>query len=171
MNGRKPVNAQLHTEDLKIDQKGPINEAALKDREPEIVQADTSLNQAYYDELAFNEEPVTIRIEPSSEKNAPKFYECWVNGKGAEVWNEQSRQWIPITYLPVGQEIIVKRKYVAVLAAAKRDNIQTRHDNAEHEVVNNYVDRSTSAVANFTVISDKNPRGHAWLSEIRRRNF
>lgn len=168
---RKPVNTGLHTGDIPIEQKGPINEAALKGRESEIVHADSSLNKAYFDELAFNEEPVTIRIEPSSEKNAPKFYECWVNGRGAEVWDENNRQWNPITYLPVGQQITVKRKYVAVLAAAKRDNISTRHDNADHETVNNFVDRSTSAVANFSVIEDKNPRGAAWLTELRRRNF
>ncbi len=74
----------LNTADIKVDQKAPIVDA--EDRDPEIVQAEITAigKKEYLERLAMGEEPVTIRIEPSAEQNAPHSYYCAVNGVGAE---------------------------------------------------------------------------------------
>ena len=77
---------EVHTDSVKIDQFDDlVGDSALKGRE-NIVIADKPLNKDYLDELAFNEEPVTIRLEPSTDKNAATWFPIWVNGKGAEVF-------------------------------------------------------------------------------------
>lgn len=162
---------EVHTEDMKIEQKGAIL-GSLADRSPEIVLADPETMKSVAADLAFNEEPVTIRLEPSSEKNAAKMHYVAVNGKGAEVF--MNGGWVEMAYLPVNRILITKRKYVAVLATAKFDTVTTQHADSgqgESEFIDNRVDRQTSAVASFSVIEDKNPKGAVWLQELRRRNF
>lgn len=164
---------ELHTDDIKIEQKADIigngrDNSDLVDR-GEIIQAQQLPKQEYLDELAFNEEPVTIRIEPSAEKNAALWHPIWCNGKGCEVWH--AGQWREMTYLPVGQVMIVKRKYVEILLRAKTDTVQTMVAETPGEDPRNTVRRFTSAVVSFSIISDKNPLGAAWVEEIRRRNF
>lgn len=162
---------ELNSDNVKIEQKEAIvGDLALKERAPEIVHVDASDNEKIYlDELKFNEEPVTIRLEPSTDKNAATVFPIWVNGKGAEVF--QHGEWQEIKYLPVGIPMIVKRKYVAVLATAKIDTVTTQIEGEDSERPNNKVNRYTSAIHSFSVIEDKNPRGAAWLTELRRRNF
>lgn len=162
---RQPL---LSTADVKIEQPRQIEEAA--DRLNQVVAGDESIleDTVQAERLAMGEDPVLIEITPSSEENAPTSYPAWVNGKGAEVF--LNGQWLPVTYLPVGVAITVKRKYVEVLARAKTDHIKTVHDEANVALPRNTIQRTTSAVANFTVLEDPNPRGPAWLAEIRRRN-
>src|SRR4051812_48246014 len=114
--GRQAVNATVHTDDIKIDQKSPLVEGA--DRAPEIVVADKPITNDYADALAFFEEPVTIIINPSTEKNAARHVPVWVNGKGCEVWNNQINGWFEMAYIPVGQPLTIKRKYLEVLVRA-----------------------------------------------------
>jgi hypothetical protein len=158
----------LRTEDVKIDQAPPITEAA--DREGQVVRGDESIlkDKEYAERLAMGEEPVTIEITPSTEENAPTWYPAWVNGRGAEML--MNGKWRTVTFLPVGGPITTKRKYVEVLARAKTDNIKTKHDEANVAMPQNTVTRTTSAVANFVVLEDSNPRGVEWLRELRRRN-
>lgn len=162
------ARAPLNTADVKIEQAAPIETA--EDRINQIVAGDESIleDKEQADRLAMAEDPVKIIINPSNEENAPTSYPVWVNGRGGEVF--MNGQWLPITYLPVGVELTVKRKYVEVLARAKTDNIRTVHDSANVERPRNIVQRTTSAVANFTVLEDANPRGPAWFAELRRRN-
>lgn len=155
---------EVHSDDIKIEQKAPIGD--LEEFEGDVIEATNVINKDYADELVFNEEPVTIRIEPSSEKLAPRHFPVWVNGKGAEVF--MNGRWLEMAYLPVGATVTIKRKYLAVIAMAKRDTIQTKvvkHDESEE----NLIERFTSAATSFSVIEDKNPKGSAWLSELRRR--
>lgn len=166
----------LNSDDVKIEQKAPIIQAAALDigaeepaRDGEVVRADPAVMKQTASDLAFMEEPVMIVLQPSNEKNAPTHYPVWVNGKGAEVF--QRGRWETITYLPVGQPLTTKRKYVAVLAGAKFDNIETHHDQPGAEIINNRIVRRTSAVTSFSVLEDKNPKGGAWLAELIRRNF
>lgn len=169
--GRSPVRAEIHTDDIKIDQKVPLVGDPAAERAPEIIRAETLPAAGYADDLAFNEEPVTILINPSSEKNAARHIPVWVNGKGCEVWNNQANCWVEMAYIPVAQRLTIKRKYLEVLARAKKDEVTTKHDDVGAEYIDNRVDRITSAVANITVLEDKNPRGAAWLVELARRNF
>ncbi len=158
---------ELHTDDLP-----PVEQRPDIDGE-NIVKADAGdLDRARLDELKFNEEPVTIRLEPSTDENAALHFPCWVNGRGAEVWNESTRQWIAFGYLPVGRTLIVKRKYVEVLLRAKIDRIRTVEDKDQNsEFVANRERRSTSAVHALSILEDRNPMGAAWASDIRRRNM
>lgn len=161
--GRK----ELHTSQVKIEQKAPILDH--KNYEGEVVLVDAMHDKAWTEELAFNEEPVTIRIEPSAEKHAASAHPVWVNGKGAEVF--QNGQWQEIGYLPAGKVLTVKRKYVAVLACAKFDRITTEVVEVVNDNPNNKINRFTSAPVSFSVLEDKNPKGTAWLTELIRRNM
>ena len=165
---------ELHTADVKIDQfEDLVGDVALRDRESPIIRADKPLNNDYLDELAFNEEPVTIRLEPSTDKNAATWFPIWVNGKGAEVLIND--KWVEFGHLPVGVTLVVKRKYVEVILRAKIDTVTTEvaenrsTDSADN--MENKVKRFTSALHSFSILYDKNPLGAAWLNEIRRRNM
>jgi len=163
-----PVHAparELHTADMAVGQQPAI---ALRDDEPidreqVILPVDRQPAADYLKQLAFAEEPVTIRIERSSEKFAPNSVDCWVNGIGAEVL--MKGKWIQLGYLPVGHIVTTKRKYVEVLARSKHDAIQTNVvQHAESE--ENLVERHTSMRTPFSVLKDENPIGHQWLTRL-----
>jgi hypothetical protein len=159
---------ELHTDDMPIDQRAVPED--LSDREGDVILVDPSIaKKAWLADLAFNEEPVTIRLEPSSDENAVQVFPCWVNGKGAEVF--RNGRWEEIAYLPIGEVITVKRKYLEVIARAKVDTIRTPPMDASTEHPNNRPTRRTHAVNTFSVIEDRNPRGAAWLTEMMRRNY
>lgn len=165
--GRTALAAE-HVADIAIDQKKDIGPDQT-DRDGEIVRAEQLIAKDYLDELAFNEEPVTIRLEPTAERNAPTSFPVWVNGKGCEVW--QNGQWQEIAYLPVGRIVTVKRKYLEVIIRAKLDTVNTEVKEKDSEHPNNVIQRFTSAVHSFSIIEDENPKGIAWLTELRRRNM
>lgn len=166
---------ELNNTDTKIEQKGVIVDEVLE--RGAIVRADESLMKAIAGELEFNEQPVTIIIHRSSEKNAPDSYYCGVNGDRPEVMRDSGKwgRW-PTHYLPVDQRLTLKRKYVEVLVRAKSDNIETWHQSpAEADQNSGHIRQRltprTSAFATISIIEDKDPRGPAWLSEMMRRQF
>lgn len=166
----------LDSSNFKIDQRDPIA-VDPHARKPEFVQADESVlkDTAYADELAFNEEPVTIRLEHSAEKNAATRFPIWNNGKGCEVWlGPPANRWVEMPYIPVGMVITIKRKYLEILIRAKSDRVDTTRtevrDLDDNGIPNNVVTRVTSAANAFSIISDPNPRGPAWFAELYRRN-
>lgn len=159
---------ELNSEDLgPIEQRAPLRPDATEP-EGDVILVDNIDDRSYFEQLAFMEDPVTIRLHPSSEKNAPKSLPVWVNGKPAEVF--QRGRWEEIGYLPVARQMIVKRKVVEVILRAKVDSVTTRHED-DGVQVQNFADRNTSPLQSFTIIEDKNPRGHAWASEMMRRNL
>lgn len=151
---------------MPIEQKAPIVDPSAY--EGDIVIGEKIGNAEYLDELAFMEEPVTIRLEPSSDRNAATVFPIWCNGKRAEIY--QGGAWCEIGYLPVGRPLIVKRKVLEIIIRAKTDTVETRIIDQDGERPNNVVQRYTSPVHSFSIIEDKNPRGAAWVTEIRRRN-
>lgn len=157
----------LHSDTVKIDQKPPVIDPAKYDGD--IVIADKPLNKDYLDELAFQEEAVKIILNPSAEKNAPTAFPVWVNGKGAEVF--QNGQWQEIGYLPVGRPLTIKRKYLEVIIRAKLDAVTTQHEDATVAQPNNRINRATSSVHSYSILEDKNPKGQAWAQEMMRRNM
>ena len=163
--GRKP----LHSDEIKIEQKAPIVDKKKHEDDGEVILVDTPINKDYLDALAFAEEPVTIILNPSAEKNAPTAFPVWVNGKGAEVF--QQGRWDEIGYLPVGRPLIIKRKYLEVIIRAKLDSVTTAHDDSTVERPMNRINRATSAVHSFSILEDANPRGQAWAKEMIRRNM
>jgi hypothetical protein len=165
------ARTEIHSSKLPpVAQRRPIKPNATK-HEGDFITGETigSVEGTYLADLAMNEEPVTIRIEPSSEKNAPQAYPIWVNGRGAECFI--NGRWVEIIYLPVGIALTVKRKYLGVLISAKTDTVTTRMTDMEGERPNNMVTRQTSAVANFSILEDANPRGANWAQELRRRQL
>lgn len=165
---------QYHTEDLeKPEQKSDIsNGIDFDERVPEIIQADASvLAKEYADNIAFMEEPVTVIIEPSQDKNAATWIAVWNNGKGCEVL--VNRQWREMTggYIPVGIELTIKRKYLAILAGSKIDSVETVVVETPGQDPDNRIKRVTTSNCSFTIIEDRNPKGRAWLSSLRRTSF
>lgn len=163
---------ELNTADIKIEQKPNINldtADTSPDRRPEIVKGDGAMSSKDFNEVAFNEEPVTIRISSSPEKNAPHAYYCAVNGKGAEVMIDG--RWRELSWLPVGQTLTLKRKYVEVLMRAKTDNIETVMPNVTDEHMQNSFKRVTTSACTFSILRDANPRSAEWVERQMRQNF
>jgi hypothetical protein len=160
---------ELHSDQMpKPEQMPPIADAASYDGD--VVLTERTHNQDYLDELAFMSEPVTIRLEPSAERNAAMAFPVWVNGRRAEVF--QRGRWEEIGYLPVGKVMIVRRSVLEVIVRAKVDTITTPDmDQSAERAESNKVARFTSPVASFSIIEDQNPRGAAWVQELRRRNL
>lgn len=159
---------ELHSDTLpKVEQRAPILDTSTY--AGDIVLTEKIGDADYISELAFMEEPVTIRLEPSSDKNAAGAFPCWVNGRGAEVF--QNGRWDTIAYLPVGRVLVTKRKYLEVIVRAKVDTVHTRILEMDSERPNNAINRYTSPVHSFSILEDKNPRGAAWVGELRRRNL
>jgi hypothetical protein len=163
------ARSELHSETLpKIEQQPDIVDPAKYDGD--IILTDKEqMNADYAAELAFMAEPVTIRLEPSSDKNAATVFPIWVNGRKAEVF--QNGGWQEIGYLPVGVVMTVRRYVLEVIIRAKVDTVQTRILDENGERPNNVITRFTSPIHSFSIISDPNPRGPSWVAELRRRNL
>ncbi len=156
---------ELHTDDIAVGQRADVNLMNLDEHESDVIQpVDTPITNDYVAALAFNEQPVTIRIERSSEKFAPMWVDCWVQGKGAEVY--QDGRWLTLNALPVGEAVTTRRKYVEVLARAKPDSVQTNVIERDNEDPQNMLQRFTSVKHPFSVIRDADPRGADWLTRI-----
>lgn len=157
--------------DIPIDQ-APVIPGDSNEHESIIVVADKNTSKDYLDRLAFMEEPVTIRLEPAAEKNAPAWFPASVNGEGAEVLQPDGT-WMHMRegYLPVGRRITTKRKYVEVLLRAKIDtiNIEGTSGYDVDRGTANAIRRMTTPVHGISIIEDKNPRSQGWYEEMRRR--
>ena len=161
---------ERHTSDTPVGQPGNLvmPDEGLPDRE-NIVVADASLTDNYADELKFMEEPVTIMVNKSPEKFAPLTVDCWVNGKGVEIW-DRSNKWIETGWVPVEMPVTIKRKYVEVLARTKHMSVRTEvQQMADGE--RNEIQRSNSLKAQFSVLHDPNPKGAYWLQRIISERF
>lgn len=148
---------EVHTGTMDVGQQPTIIIPNLDEtlvREPEAIAAvDTPLQSDYYKELAFMEEPVTIRLEKSSEKNAPMLVDVHVNGR--------------VEWIPVGRPYTVARKYVEVLARSKPIDIQTEHDSPmSGQDPQNRIIRNTRTMHPFSVVRDDNPKGFDWLTRV-----
>lgn len=161
------LSNEVHSESLDpIQQLPPITDVSGYDGD--IIRAEKTPDQDYAAELAFNEEPVTIRIEPSSERNAARWMLVQVNGKGAEVLI--NGKWHEFKHLPIGRVLTTKRKYAEIIVNNKTTDVTTPDFGEEaHIAANNRIDRETRPVHGFSVIEDRSPRGHKWLSDLYRR--
>lgn len=157
---------EVHTGDLPVGQAPRITLGADDeiDHEQVIVPIDSPLGSDQMQNLAFAEEPVTIRIERSNEKHAPIVVDCWVNGKGAEVF--VNGKWTEFGCLPVGIPVTTKRKYVEILARSKIDNVTTNTGTIHDANPVNHIDRATSSKVPFSMIQDRNPLGVEWLTRL-----
>lgn len=157
------------TADTAIPQKADIDlsldSPIIHGEEMPNIAHEHELAKSHEAALAFMEEPVTIRIEENSSADFPETHvPVSVNGKSAEVL--QNGQWLAIGWLPIGVPLVTKRKYVEVLARSRTDAIRTQHDDATVERPRNTIRRTTRAQYPLSILEDRNPRGHEWLSRI-----
>lgn len=105
----------------------------------------------WYDEMAFMNEVVTVRVHPSTDRNANPLPDVYVNGR--------------VQRFPRGEEIQVRRCFVEVLARARLttfDNQKVQDANGEDKYI---YPSHTAEVYPFTVIGDS-PKGDAWLKSL-----
>ena len=109
---------------------------------------------AYAQELLFNEEMVEVMLHESTDTNAenPVFTAC--NGV--------------TQYFFRGEVQAVRRKFVAILACAKEHNVTTPEYTGSDGVRAISIKRTSSLKYPFSIISDPNPRGPAWLKALLR---
>lgn len=149
------IQKELHTSEVRgrakptINLEAPVDE--IRDNETVIIET-PALDDPYTNELIFMEEVLSIRIEPSSDRYAPKFIDVSVNGE--------------TSWLEVGTPIKVKRKFVEVLARAKSDVFVTIAPNVHDDNPVNMLSRNTSQKYPFSVIKDPNSRGYQWLTAV-----
>lgn len=160
---RRP-RPEVHTDDIGIEQKPVIQ--TREDLDNEITVAPEVTKQDYLDALKFNEDPITIRVERSSEKFPPRVVDIWCNGKGVELLIDG--KWVPTGAIPLGMVVTTKRKYVEILLKSKTDNVETDSGKIDDHSERNDIIRNTSAKSPLSVIEDRNPRGAAWLQQLTR---
>ncbi len=105
-----------------------------------------------FDELAFNEEMVEVMVHESTDANAenPIYTAC--NGVNQYFFRGEA-QW-------------VRRKYVAILASVKEQAISTPEYTTPDGSRSTKIVRRSSLKYPFSIITDKNPRGAAWLKSL-----
>ncbi len=164
---------ETSTEDAKIEQHAPLTEDQLSfaDRPKEIVQAD-SFDKEQTENLAFFNEPVTIVIQPSGQERAD-IPQAWNNGKCAEIQSPDGN-WVECLngYLPVGQQITVKRKILETLLRARVTKVSTAHNRVDYEGSPiNDTNRNTTLAWNINIMGQYGDRHNRWYIETMRRNF
>lgn len=154
------------TEDFPVEQKRRV--VTEEDRDT-VIESVPALARTEAEALKMGEEPVTIMVARSTEKNAPASVDCWVNGKGIEIM--LGDRWVPTGAAPRGIPFTTKRKYVEVLMRARIDSVENKHDPVGSEHVNNWVERNTSQFAHVQLLKDDNPNSLVWFESISRRNM
>jgi len=101
---------------------------------------------------AFMNERVTIVVNPPSNADEPMLVQVGVNGVNQ--------------FIPRGEPIAVKRKYVEVLARAKRTDFAQTLDERLGETEFNNLRTMHSLRFPFSVLHDPNPNGHAWMTGV-----
>ena len=157
---------EVHTGDLPVGQRPDLDvDELIANRESETIeQVQGFVSKKFVEDLAFMEEPLTIRLERSTERFAASVVQCWAGGKGAEIFT--NGKWMEVGFIPVGQVLVTKRKYVEVLARAKLDSVQTSVLQRDGEDPSNMIQRFTSVKHPFSVIKDKSPNGADWLTRL-----
>lgn len=109
---------------------------------------------AHAQELIFNEEVIEVMVHESTDDNAenPIFTAC--NGVSQYFYRGVPQQ--------------VKRKFVAILASVKEHNVTTPEYTAQDGSRATGIRRTSSLKYPFSIISDPNPRGTAWLKALLR---
>lgn len=113
---------------------------------------DKPLGTDYADALAFMEEKVTVMIHESSDVNDENPVQLACNGVNQFFFR--------------GQEQDVKRKYVEILARAKRSRISTPEITDGSGARTNAIRKATSLRYPFSVLYDANPKGPSWLKSV-----
>lgn len=131
----------------------------VDDLADDVVLTEEELARGYAEELAFQEELVTIRIHRGREKYAPTTVDLHVNGKS--IW------------VPVERDVRIKRKFVEVLARAQPIDVRTESgaiEGDEGAATINKVHRSQTPNYAFSVLGAQSARERQWLDSLIRVN-
>lgn len=166
---RKYTKREVSTSEMPVAQTASVDLTDLVNliRNPSLqTTGEKPLQPDYLKALAFAEEPVTISIEENSRSDYPETHVFVQSaGNGAEIF--LNNQWCTVTWLPIGQVITTKRKYLEILLRSKSDHVRTQHDDATVAVPQNKLNRRTSGNYPVTIIQDANPLGFEWASRVR----
>lgn len=118
--------------------------------EPALIEpVERPVDQEKLAMLAFMEEPVTVYIQTTTNKQDEQVFEVFVNGK-----REFFRR---------GETKTVKRKFIEAMVRAKVTTYEQREE-FDDAGVRTYVNiPHTGLRYPFSVVSDPNPRGADWL--------
>lgn len=108
-------------------------------------------SKKWHEEMAFMNEIVTVRVHPSTDKNANPLPDVYVNGR--------------VQRFPRGEEIKCRRMFVERLARAKGttfDNLKIKGPDGEDK----FVYPTHTAEAYPFVVIDDTPKGQEWLKRI-----
>ena len=136
-----PVSAKLDT----------ISRPDLKLESENIVVASTGLDNSYAAQLAFMEEHMEVMVHESTDKNAEPIVQVACNGINQ--------------FFPRGVPVTCRRKFVEILARAKITSIETQTVNTDRDVINR-INKTTALRYPFSIVSDPNPQGAAWLRSV-----
>lgn len=164
-------NQEIHTGNMEVGQKPDVDlgfgaEIAHGESLADV-SGDIQSGKDHITKLAFNEEPITIRIEENTRSDNPETHApCYVNGKAAEILVEG--KWLPSGFLPIGVVLTTKRKYAEVLMRSKSDNVRTLHEDVGAKSIDNRMRRTTASNYPISIIEDRNPLGVEWATRIIR---
>lgn len=147
---------KIDTNELDVGQKthidipgeGIIDRSAIREEGIDVVPA-VALD-SYAAELAFMEEPVEVEVHESNDPNAETYVDLYCNGIPQRVKR--------------GEPIVVKRKYVQILANARQVSMSTETRVQGEDVINRVSKRSALRYP-FSVTRDDNRRGRDWLRQ------
>ncbi len=161
---------EVHTSDFELGQPGDLSARADQPFvRPDtatirrIDGVDTELSPDYLAELAFLEEPVTVMFQPPTHEFGAQFVDCFVQGKGIEAMLND--KWYETKQVPVNIPVVVKRKYLGVLAGAKEMRVRAEYDEVPGKDPINHLRRSFILKHPFSVIKDTE-KGHEWLRNL-----
>ena len=162
---------EVYTGDMSVSQKESANlddlgSADARIEQSTIIAPAVDNDAEFHAQLAYNEQPVTIRIERSSDKGV-KHADCYVNGRGAELLIEG--KWLSVGYMPCGVVITTKRKYVEVLMRSRPDDLNTEIIEVPNQNPLNRITYTTRQKYPVSIIEDRHPidpSGHAWAERI-----
>lgn len=121
--------------------------------EKRIEPVDSPMESEYAQQLAFMEEQVTIQLHDPQDNNPEPIVPVGVNGK--------------VLYLRRGQQHTLPRKYIEVLARARRVNYRTEEGRAADGSMTTVLKATTTMQYPFTVIHDPSgDKGIEWLKRI-----
>jgi hypothetical protein len=148
---------QLTPQERTMRQKAPIDLSASAKPEFEELEIITDpMAMSTLDELAFNEDLITVIIARGPAPHSPKSVPVGVNGEQLSI--------------PVGVPVIVKRKFIEHLFRCKSDNIETVVEDVAIDGTTdkrNMMHTWTTPRFSPSVIEDKSGvRGQQWLSNM-----
>lgn len=131
----------------------PTTSARIKRTDREIEPVDAMPGAAYCEEMKFMEEPVEVMVLESTDPAVELVPEVFHNG-------------IPQRFIR-GQVQTVKRKFIEVLARAKKTTFKQEiyADRLTGDAVQRMIPQSALQYP-FQVMNDPNPRGQAWLRKV-----